>query len=60
MPGMRHFKNQERAPQVDQDAFQRLVERPNLPDTLLSARLQPFWNGAIETVSVVETRLTCE
>src|SRR4051812_30300094 len=45
------------------DAYEphlRLVERPNLLDTLLAVRLQPLWNGEMETVSLVETRLTCE
>ena len=37
-----------------------LVDRPNRLNTLLAVRLQPFWNGATETVSVVETALTCE
>ena len=38
----------------------RLVDRPYLPDTLLSARLQPFWDGSNETISVTATHLTCE
>jgi hypothetical protein len=38
----------------------RLIERPYLPDTLLSARLQPFWSGSNETISVTDAHLTCD
>ena len=36
-----------------------LVERPSESDTLLSARLRPFWDGTGESLSVTEMHLFC-
>ena len=41
------------------DLALRMVQRPSQLDTLFLARLQPFWDGTSETITMTETHLFC-